>query len=109
MTAFPEFIQKLPALDIDLSGVSGHILQAADHQVVFVTFDEDTVVPVHSHRAQWELVIAGKVCLAVEGKEHIYRSGESFYLPAGVEHGAVVHAGYRAVIVFDQPDRYAAR
>ena len=63
----------------------------------------------HSHRAQWELVIAGEVRLTKEGQERTYREGESFYIPEGVEHAGKVKAGYRAVIFFDQIDRYKAK
>ena len=106
---FPEFIRALPELDIDLKGVSGHLMQAGPQQVAFVRFDEDVEVPEHSHRAQWELVVAGEVHLRLEGEEHRSRPGDAFYIPAGVPHSATVKSGYRAVIFFDQPDRYRAR
>jgi quercetin dioxygenase-like cupin family protein len=109
MTGFPEFVDGLPELDIDLPGVSGRLLQAENHQVVFIHFAERTLVPEHSHAAQWELVVAGEVELTRDGETRTHRAGDSFTIPAGVPHGAVVHAGYRAVIVFDQADRYRAR
>ena len=109
MKDFPDFIRRLPELDIPLPAVSGHLLQGANHQVAFVRFAEDTVVPAHSHSAQWELVVSGQVRLRIGGEEKLYISGESFYIPAGVEHGATVSAGYRAVVFVDEPNRYAAR
>ena len=33
---------------------------------------------------------------------------ETFFVPAGTPHAASVRAGYRAVIVFNEPDRYQA-
>lgn len=109
MEEFPDFIMDLPELDISLEGVSGHLLQGESHQAAFVRFEHDLVVPEHSHRAQWELVVAGEVRLTVEGKETTYSEGQSFYIPEGVVHGATVSAGYRGVIFFDQPDRYSAK
>lgn len=109
MDDFPEFITELPELDISLDGVSGHLLQGENQQVAFVRFEKETVVPEHSHAAQWELVVTGEVRLSVEGAERTYREGQSFYIPEGAVHGAVVGAGYRAVIFFDQADRYQAK
>ena len=60
---FPEFICNLPEVDINLAGVSGHVLQGKRQQAVFLRFDQDVEVPEHSHRAQWELVLAGEVRL----------------------------------------------
>ncbi len=109
MNAFPEFITRLPELEVPFAAASGHLLQGETTQVAFVHFHADTAVPEHSHRAQWELVIDGQVTLRREGTQTKYRQGESFYIPEGVEHGAQVSAGYRAVIFFDQADRYRAK
>lgn len=109
MSDFPEFITGLPELDIPFDGASGHLMQGTAQQAVFVRFERDVAVPAHSHRAQWELPIAGEVRLTMQGEEKTYRPGDSFYIPEGVEHSAVVSAGYRAIIFFDQVDRYQAK
>jgi quercetin dioxygenase-like cupin family protein len=109
MKDFPEFITNLPELDMPFDGVSGHLLQGESQQVAFARFDKDTEVAMHSHRAQWELVVAGEMRLTMEGQEKTYRQGQSFYIPEGVEHAGKVKAGYRAVIFFDQRDRYQAK
>ena len=109
MPDFPEFIRHLPQLEIPISGVTGNLLQGQNQQVAFVHFAADTVVPAHSHSAQWELVIDGQVRLRLAGEEKLFISGESFYIPAGVEHGATVNAGYRAVVFFDEPSRYTSK
>jgi quercetin dioxygenase-like cupin family protein len=109
MRDFPEFIRRLPALDVALPGFGGHLLQGETHQVAFARCDADLEVPAHSHAAQWELVVAGEVVLRVAGEERTYRAGDSFYLPAGQEHSARLKAGFRSVIFFDQPDRYRAK
>ncbi len=109
MDQFPEFITRLPEVDIPWEGVGGHLLQGEQLQVVFLHFQRQTVVPEHSHQAQWELVLAAEVELNLEGKRTTYRPGQSFFIPAGAVHGAVVHAGYRAIVFFDQVDRYRTK
>lgn len=109
MPDFPQFIRDLPAIDVPLPGVSGHLLQGATQQVAFLRFEDDCEVPEHSHNAQWELVVAGRVDLTVEGRTQTHRAGDSFYIPAGTAHGAKVYAGYRSVVFFDQADRYGTK
>ncbi|MGD8395713.1 MAG: cupin domain-containing protein [Candidatus Eiseniibacteriota bacterium] len=109
MDRFPPFVEDLPEIDFPFEGVSGHLLQGEQQQVAFVHFAARTDVPPHRHRAQWEIVVAGELHLTVDGETRTHRPGETFYIPAWVEHGAVVEAGYQAIIIFDQPDRYATK
>ena len=109
MFQFPDFIQRLPEVDVDLPGFSGRLLQALDHQAVLMSFDADVVVPEHEHGDQWEFVVAGEVELTVDGVTRTYRPGDSVHIPAGTPHGASVKAGYRAVAFFDEPERYRVR
>lgn len=109
MHDFPEFIRKLPELELPFDGASGHLLQGGSQQVVFVRIERDVHVAAHRHAAQWELAVAGEAVLTMAGETRTYRAGESFYIPAGVEHSAEVKAGYRAIIFFDQADRYRAK
>lgn len=109
MTDFPSFIRQLPEIEFPLPGVWGHLVQGEAHQVVFVGFDKDTDVPEHSHRAQWEIVMAGEVRLRTPDGERTAHAGDSFYLPEGTPHSAHVSAGYRGVIVFDEPGRYRVK
>jgi quercetin dioxygenase-like cupin family protein len=106
---FPEFIRNLPEVDVPFPGVSGHLLQGTGQQVAFLQFAEEVDVPEHHHNAQWELVVDGMVELRMGGESRTYRAGDSFYIPAGTPHGAKVHAGYRAVVFFDQADRYRSK
>jgi quercetin dioxygenase-like cupin family protein len=109
VNAFPDFICKLPAVDIPIEGVSGSLFQGQTMQAVFLEFEKDAEVPEHSHAAQWELVLDGEVELRMDGKTVAHRAGSQFYIPAGVAHGAKVSAGYRAIVFFDQVDRYKAK
>ena len=109
MTDFPQFIRGLPGVAVPFEGVTGFLLQGESQQVAFLEFETDVDVPEHSHNAQWELVIDGEVELTMEGRTDTYRAGQSFYVPAGIPHGAIVRAGYRSIIFFDQADRYQTR
>ena len=77
---------------------------------MFVEFLETVEVPDHDHEDQWEMPLSGTVELRREGgpvQQHT--AGQAFFIPAGQVHGATVHAGYRAIIAFDSPDRYEVK
>jgi quercetin dioxygenase-like cupin family protein len=105
----PDFIRTLPEIELPLAGARGWLLQGATQQAVFVEFDETVEVPEHHHAEQWEICLAGRVELRREGGSRTYGPGEHFFIPAGQPHGATVHAGYRALICFNAPDRYTPR
>jgi len=89
--------------------VEALLSQGQDHQIVFMEFTEDVLVPEHSHAAQWEYIFEGTVELVTPDGRHIYRKGDWFYLEAGVKHGALVKKGYKSMGVFAQKDRYKAK
>ncbi len=102
----PGFIKDLPQIDLPVEGAKGWMLGSSGRQIVFVEFDEAVEVPEHAHDEQWEVPLAGKVTLHMEGRSMVYEAGQNFYIPANVPHGASVAAGYKALIVFNEPDRY---
>lgn len=106
---FPEFVTDLPEVELPFPGASGWLVQGEGSQVVFAEFSEAVEVPEHSHQEQWEIVLAGGVVLRMDGKEREYGVGEAFFVPAGMVHAADVRAGYRAIIVFNEPGRYRAK
>ena len=106
---FPDFIRGMPEMELPIPGARGWLLQGEGRQVAFAEFDETVEVPEHSHAEQWEFPIAGKVVLHRGGQSVEYRPGESFFLAAGEPHGATVHAGYKAMILFNEGGRYKAR
>jgi quercetin dioxygenase-like cupin family protein len=109
VTTFPDFIRSCAEIEVPLPGVRGWMIQGGEQQVVFVEFDQTVEVPQHSHAAQWEFPVAGSALLRMEGETTEYQAGENFYIPPGVPHAATVNAGYRAVIIFDEPSRYHAK
>ena len=106
---FPEFITGCTEIALPFQGARGWFLQGDGRQVAFIEFTDTVEVPEHSHKEQWELVLAGKARLRMEGDEKVYQAGDNFFIPAGVPHSATVEAGYKAVIFFNEPDRYSAR
>jgi quercetin dioxygenase-like cupin family protein len=106
--AYPEFIRGFPKVDIPLPGVRGWLSQAKDHQVVFFDIDPIGEVPPHSHGEQWGIVVEGAMELTIGGETRTYRAGDSYHIPAGVEHGAKFLSHFRAIDVFADVDRYKA-
>jgi quercetin dioxygenase-like cupin family protein len=106
---FPSFVRALPEVDLPFPGARGWMLQGSGQQVVFAQFEEDLDVPEHSHAEQWEFCLAGSVLLRRGSGEEEIGAGENFYIPAGLPHSASVHAGYKAMMIFNAPDRYKTK
>lgn len=107
--SFPEMITRLPEADIPLPGVRAWISQALDHQVVFFDIDPVATVPGHSHGEQWGIVVEGEMELTIGGDTKRYRPGDTYHIPAGVEHGAKFLSHFRTIDVFADADRYKAK
>ena len=105
-TVYPEFIRSFPEVDIPLEGVRGWLLSADRHQMVFFDISPTAVVPEHSHCAQWGMMIAGEMELTIGGETKVYRKGDSYFIPEGVNHGAKFLTQVNVIDVFDAPDRY---
>jgi quercetin dioxygenase-like cupin family protein len=106
---FPEPVTRLPHADVPLEGVTAYLSQGTGHQIVFMEFDRDVEVPTHSHGAQWGIVLEGKIDLTIGGAQQTYVKGDRYFVPAGVEHSARIHAGYADATFFADPDRYRPR
>jgi len=103
---FPEFITKLPKINIPIQGCTAYLFQGEKQQIVFMRFDKDAIVPEHSHGCQWEIVLDGKADVYLNDEKKQYCKGDRFYVPADTPHKARIYAGYTAIAIFDQPDRY---
>jgi quercetin dioxygenase-like cupin family protein len=106
---FPAPVTDLPQAEIPLQGVTAYLLQAKNHQVIFMQFAEDVNVPEHFHESQWEIVLEGRVELSIDGARRTYSKGDRFFIPKGVKHSARVFAGYTAFGFFNQADRYKVK
>ena len=103
---FPDMILNLPKANVPLDGAKAYLSQGENHQVIFLEFEKDAELPEHSHEAQWEYVLNGKVDLCVDGIKKTYKKGDTFFIPKGVKHSGKIFAGYSSVAFFNQKDRY---
>lgn len=105
-TIFPEPIQRLPRAEVSLPGMTAFIQQGPESQVVFMEFSQTVTLPAHSHTAQWGIVVAGELELTIEQDSHVYRKGDSYFIPEGAVHQGKLEAGTAIIDYFDQKDRY---
>jgi quercetin dioxygenase-like cupin family protein len=107
---FPDFITAFPSIDVPFPNVvSTAVVKSDAGLVAFFTFHKDMELPVHAHGAQWGTVIEGEIEFTIGGVTKIYKPGDSYAIPSGVEHGATIKAGTRVIDVFEEPDRYALK
>ena len=107
----PEIITRLPEIELPLppSKVRTSLLQSDNGQIVFFEIFEDIDLPAHSHRGQWGTVLEGRVDLTVNGETRTYRTGGSYFIPAGAVHGASIAAGTKLIEFFEESDRYVQK
>ncbi len=102
----PDFIRDLPEIEVGVEGVRGWLLQGAGRQVVYFELQSGTVIPRHSHAAQWGMVIDGVLRLTIGEETRDLRQGDSYVIPAGIAHSAVCPTKVIAVDLFAAGDRY---
>lgn len=103
---FPEPILSLPEADINLKGIRAHLAQGREHQIIFMSFNEDVDLPEHSHESQWGVVLEGRIDLIIDGIKSTYQKGDRYFIPKGVKHSGKIYAGYADMTFFNQKDRY---
>ncbi len=103
---FPEFVQNLPQADLPVAGIRGWLLLSEQGQVLFLQADQQVQIPPHRHGDQWGIVIEGEMQLAIGEKTTTFRQGDSYYIPAGTEHKAILYKGFRVLDFFADKNRY---
>jgi quercetin dioxygenase-like cupin family protein len=103
---FPQFIEKLPEVDFPAPGARGRLIQAPNHQVVFLATEGDAAIAEHSHEAQLEIPLQGSAEMTMSGQVKVYGPGQPIYVPAGVPHSGKLKGPYSAILIFDGPNRY---
>lgn len=106
---FPDIVTALPEADIPFGGLKSYLLQGEQQQCVFMSYEEDASVPEHSHEAQWGVVLDGEIRLTIDGREHLFTRGDTYYIPRNVKHSAKVTKGYKDLTLFNQKDRYKTK
>jgi mannose-6-phosphate isomerase-like protein (cupin superfamily) len=101
---FPDFVRLLPEAPLDFEGLRGWRLSGDEGVVMFMAASDDVVVPTHHHDAQWGIVIKGEMELTIGNATRTYRAGDTHFIPAGLNHSAHIHAGWRGVYVFARRD-----
>jgi len=99
-------IRNLPLADIPLEGVTAYLSQGDNHQVIFMHFKNDVILPEHSHRAQIGFVLEGEIELTIDGVMYHFSKGDRYFIPEGVRHSGRIFAGYADITFFDEMDRY---
>ena len=104
----PAFFDAMPALDVPFPEDvdSTHAVRSDAGLVAFLRFHKDMDLPPLSHGPQLGTVIAGEIVFTIGGETRSYGPGDSYDIPAGVEHGARIRAGTVAMDVFAEADRY---
>ena len=108
---FPDFITAFPGIDVPFPEdvVTTAVVKSEAGLVAFFTFHKDMVLPTHAHGAQWGAVVEGEIEFTIGGSTKVYKPGDSYSIPSGVEHGATIKAGTRVIDVFEEADRYALK
>lgn len=108
---YPEFITAFPSIEVPFPEdvVRTSVVKSDAGLVAFFTFLKEMELPAHSHGAQWGTVIEGEIEFTIGGETKVYRPGDSYSIPAGVEHGAMIKAGTRVIDVFEEAGRYALK
>ena len=106
---FPEIITQLPEAEISLPGVKSFLAQAGNRQFIFMSFDENVQVPEHAHAAQWGVVLDGEMELTIDGTKRLLKKGDSYFIPRGVRHSALIKKGYKDLNLFDEKNRYRVK
>jgi quercetin dioxygenase-like cupin family protein len=86
-------------------GIRGYVIAGPTCQVVFNENDDEVVFRPHRHAQSFGVVLAGECELVIDGVSTTYRAGDVYHVPGGVTHYARQSAGYRDVVVFDEPAR----
>ena len=100
---FAPFIEGLPEVDTPVEGLKGRLMAGPRGQVAFFRAERDLEVPEHAHRAQWGIVVSGRLEFTVEGGEpRVYGPGETYRVAEGQRHRARLAAGTCIVDVFEE-------
>lgn len=58
-------------------------------------------LPLHSHpHEQTGYLVSGRMTMTIAGRKHEFGPGDSWSIPGGVEHGALIHETALAIEVF---------
>ena len=105
----PDFMNRFPAVRLPFpeDTVTTRAIRSEAGLAVWFTVHEDVTIPEHSHKAQWGMLIAGEMDLTVAGETRTCRPGDTWDIPEGTPHAALIRAGSVLMDVFEESDRYS--
>jgi len=107
--SYPDIIKALPKVDINIEGVKAWLAQGDTFQIAFFEIQPGVIIPPHSHKAQYGIVVEGEMTLTIGDHRHKLKPGDSYFIPENVSHHATFHTLVRALDFFDEPDRYKTK
>ena len=109
--SFPEFMRNFPEIDLPGTGTEffASAIKSQEGIVAFFSFPEQYILPPHKHGVQWGVVVSGEIELDIGGETNTYKSGDTYLIPADVEHSAVCKAGTKIIDVFEDASRHKLR
>ncbi|WXG39218.1 MAG: cupin domain-containing protein [Candidatus Freyarchaeum deiterrae] len=99
-------IKSLQAKTVEMfEGVRRKTLAVGEKMMlVEFTFRKDSIIPTHTHpNEQVGYVAKGKIKLKIGEKEHQLGTGDSYYIPPNIEHGATLIEESIIIDVFSPP------
>lgn len=102
-STWPSFVNRWPSAQMDIEGLSGRILKGDHGWIIFMAAAQDVHVPAHRHGAQWGITLDGRMELIIGDQARVFEHGETHFIPAGVEHAAVLYGGWRGLYLFERP------
>jgi quercetin dioxygenase-like cupin family protein len=103
---FDSMVIELPKARIPYKGVTGRVLQGSKMQVVLFEITPPVTIPIHSHGAQFGIVLEGEAVYTIEGEQCRFIEGDVYFIPSGVEHSAVISSFTRLIDFFEDANRY---
>ena len=105
----PDFIRKFPEADINWPGLRGWMIGGENNLAVIFECSTPAEIGEHKHGAQWGMVIEGNLELTIAGETRTYNRGDSYFIPKNAVHSAKLSAGFIAIDIFEEKDRYLAK
>lgn len=100
---FPDIIKNVPLRDYGIEGLEVHVDHTTTGTVYFVNATKEVAFPWHCHAAQWTVVVSGECRFTANGMTTVYKQGDTYFIPAGLEHQITLCAGYAEVDYVDDP------
>jgi len=106
---FPPAVCSLPKANIPIDGCTAYLAQEKNNQILYMHFEKDVLLPEHTHKAQWGIVLEGQIELTANGITKTYYKGDRYYIPENTVHCGKIFAGYADMTFFNEADRYEAK